>query len=426
MTDSSALVEHFFRHEYGRLVAALTRSLGVRQLELAEDAVQMAMWRALQHWSRRGVPEAPAAWLYRTARNLALDAIRRDATFQRMREEIAVEDIAPDHASGGMDDVVSDESLRLLFLCCHPSIPAESQVALALKIVGGFSVPEIASGLLASVANIEKRITRAKARLREVGQELTGLTIETMEQRHDAVLLVLYLMFNEGFSASHGESALKRDVCDEAIRLTRMLVSHPSMGQAPATAALLALMLMHSARFTTRVDADECVVLLGDQDRTAWNWPQVREAMDWMLTAARGDNLSRYHIEVAIAWEHCRASGLDATDWPRVAQLYQLLIQVAPSPMVRLNATIAQAYAYRTIENAPQVLQQAIDQLLAMPAKDRQQLRPWWDCTMAHLLECCGQADRARWHWRDALTLAGCSASRKLIEKRLHSAESNQ
>ncbi len=301
-SESADLVEHFFRHEYGRLVGVLTRSLGVRHLELVEDAVQMAMWRGLHCWSRQGVPSAPAAWLYRSARNWAIDALRREASFQKARESIGQSQADTACMSLAEDAAIADESLRLLFLCCHPTIPAESQVALALKIVGGFSVGEIASGLLASPANIEKRITRAKTRLREVGEEIASLSVDAMQARLDAVLLVLYLMFNEGFSASQGESLLKRDVCDEAIRLNRMLIDHSLFSQSPAVAALLALMLMHSARFDTRLDADQCVVLLADQDRAAWDWSRVREAMHWMLVAARGERLSRYHIEVAIAW----------------------------------------------------------------------------------------------------------------------------
>ena len=414
MSESAELVEHFFRHEYGRLVGMLTRSLGVRHLELVEDAVQMAMWRGLHSWSRQGIPDAPAAWLYRVARNLAIDALRRESSIQRARDGLAQSFTDGEWASLPDDSAIDDESLRLLFLCCHPSIPTESQVSLALKIVGGFSVGEIASGLLVSAANIEKRITRAKVRMRDLGEEIATLSIDSMQERLDAVLLVLYLMFNEGFSASRGEAVLKRDLCIEAIRLNRMLIAHSLLGQSPATAALLALMLMHSARFCTRVDADECIVLLAAQNRSAWDWSQVREAMHWMLVAARGDQLSRYHIEVAIAWEHCRAATLESTDWRRVAELYALLMRVAPSAMVRLNALIAQSYVTS--------IDVALEALRDMPAADRQQLRPWWDCTMAHLLERLGDLPRAQSHWRDALALAGCTASRRLIEKRLSEA----
>lgn len=416
MSESAELVEHFFRHEYGRLVGLLTRSLGVRHLELVEDAVQMAMWRGLHSWSRQGIPDRPAAWLYRTARNWVIDALRREASLRKAQQSVSETLCDEGYDSLPEDAAVEDESLRLLFLCCQPAIPSESQVALALKIVGGFSVSEIASGLLASPASIEKRITRAKARLREEGEEIATLSIQAMQARLESVLLVLYLMFNEGFSASQGESPLKRDVCDEAIRLTRMLIAQPLhgqplLGQRPDVAAMLALMLMHSARFDTRVDADQCVVLLADQDRSAWDWSRVREAMHWMLVAARGEQLSRYHIEVAIAWEHCRAATLEATDWQCVLGHYKLLMQVAPSAMVRLNAIIAESYATG--------IDGALDSLRAMPAADRQQLRPWWDCTMANLLERQGEKARARSHWRDALALAGSAANRKLIEKHL-------
>jgi RNA polymerase sigma-70 factor (ECF subfamily) len=381
-------------------------------LELVEDAVQMALWRALQNWSRQGIPDAPAAWLFRTARNLAIDALRRETHFQKVREAVSSSVDYEASPNIDIDAPIADDTLRLLFLCCHPAIAPESQIALALKLVGGFGIEEIASGLLSSTSNIEKRITRAKSKLREVGEEIAALTGDCMQARLDAVLHVLYLVFNEGFSASRGESAIKRDVCDEAIRLVRMLSVHPLFAQQPVVAALLALMLMHSARFVTRVDVDECIVLLADQDRSAWDWARVREAMHWMLAAARGEELSRYHIEVAIVWEHCRSVTLAATDWQRVTELYQLLMRVAPSPMVRLNTIIAQSYSLS--------LSSAIEQLLAMPDTDRKQLRPWWDCTMAQLLERHGEPQRARSYWQDALALAGSSASRKLIEKRLN------
>ncbi len=213
-----------------------------------------------------------------------------------------------------------------------------------------------------------------------------------MQARLSSVLLALYLMFNEGFAASDGDSPLKRDVCEEALRLTRMLLHQPDLGQPPAAAALLALalMLMHSARFDTRVDADQCVVLLADQDRSAWDWTRVREAMHWMLVAAHGDELSRYHIEVAICWEHCRAASLHETDWQRVIELYQRLMQVAPSSMVQLNSLIALSYAHS--------IEVAQAQLLSLSAEDRKQLRPWWDCTMAQFLERQGQFARAAAH----------------------------
>ncbi len=324
-------------------------------------------------------PRAPAAWLQRAARNLAIDALRREAMFQNAMQTIAADSLDFDLPLPSDESEIDDEPLRLLFLCCQPSIPAESQIALALKIVGGFSVTEIASGLLASAANIEKRLTRAKSRLREVGEELATLSAQAMQARLDEVLL-LYLMFNEGFSASHGPSAIKRDVCDEAIRLTRMLVAHPAFDDIPSAAALLALMLMHSARFETRLDADECIVLLADQDRSAWNWSMVREAMHWMLVSARGDHLSRYHIEAAIAWEHCRAASLESTDWYRVSELYQLLMKVAPSSMVRLNAVIATSYRDSVAA--------ALEQLLRLSEPDRKQLRPggtarWPSCCSA-------------------------------------------
>ncbi len=393
------LVEHFFRHEYGRLVSMMARALGVRHMQLAEDAVQMAMSRALQSWGRHGVPEDPSGWLYRTARNVAIDSLRRDVRFQKVALQwhdtaIAVSENADIAVLPGD---VADDSLKLLFLCCHESIPPSSQVALALKLVGGFSVNEIASGFMTTPANIEKRITRAKQELKNNRFELADLGIQQLLERRPAALKAIYLLFNEGFSASVGQQVIRRDLCDEAIRLCRMMQSHPSLQDDPVTHALLALMLFHSARFATRLDDRGCIVLLDAQNRSVWDWDRIRQGMQCMLDSARGDVLSQYHIEAAIAWEHCRSPSLAETDWHKVAGLYDRLFEIAPSPMVELNCVIAHSYNQGT---GP-----AIQRLLKFQAQHRKQLRPWWDCAMAQLLQREGRLAEAILHWKDALAL---------------------
>ncbi len=417
MSSADQLIEHFFRHEYGRLLAILTRALGVRHFEIAEDAVQTAMSKALQSWSAQGVPTSPSAWLYRTARNLAIDRLRRANQESQVDSSILdssmmdVQTVANDSADLS-DGAIENDALRFLFLCCHASIPLESQIALALKSVGGFGVQEIASGLLSTKANIEKRLARAKERLRAVGQELASLTVSDMQDRLDAVLLVIYLIFNEGYASLSSATGLRQELCDEAIRQARILVQH-SVGDHPATRALLALMLMHYGRMEERLDDRRCIVLLADQDRSRWNWPMIREAMDWMLRAAEGKCLSRYHIEAAIAWEHCRASDLATTDWARVHNLYQRLLSMVPNPMIRLNAALAISHL-----NGPAI---ALQQLLAMSEEDRRKLRPWWDCSVAQMHWDLAEYSTARSHLRDALALAGNDAQRELIGRKLDS-----
>src|SRR5947209_13911257 len=260
MSEPRGLVEHFFRHEFGRLVAVLTRSLGVRRLDLAEDVVQAALMRALQTWPSRGVPEDAAGWLYRTARNLAIDALRREQTHAQALPRLADEagrDPSPPEAR--FADEIGDEPLRLLFVCCHEAVPAESRVALALKTLCGFSTAEIARGLLTTDANVQKRIERARDRLRERDVDFEPPAAAQLGARLDAVLAVVYLLFSQGCHATHGDLPIRRDLCAEARRLARMLAAQ-SVGDVPAVHALLALMCFHAARLDARVAGDGAIV----------------------------------------------------------------------------------------------------------------------------------------------------------------------
>ncbi len=417
MQDSRTLVDHFFRHEYGRLVAVLTRSLGIRNLELVEDVVQSSLSKALQTWAYKGVPDDPAAWLFRTSRNLAIDVIRRTQTEHRLlstdlfapetREEVANQTVH-------VEEEVGDESLRLLFLCCHPNIPFESSIAFALKTVSGFSTDEVSSALLITKANAEKRIARAKEKLREIGTEITELDSAALESRIDAVQSTIYLLFNEGYASSGGHATLRKDLCEEAIRLARMLIASVPIA-ATTNCALLALMLMHSARFDARVDTYGSVVLLEDQDRARWDWNRIREALDWMAKSAGGTMLSRYHVEAAIAWEHCRAESFGEIDWSRIAMQYKCLERIHPGPMVRLNLAIALSYS-----SSPEI---GLTFLSNIAVEDRTRLRPWWDCAMADVLFRLHNFKEAISHWQDALLLASKPDQRELIAKRIEQAE---
>ncbi len=423
-SDVSSLVEHFFRHEYGRLVALLTNSFGVRQLDLIEDVVQSALSKGLQTWARSGVPDDPAAWLYRTARNLAIDTFRRREIEQRVftvvgqsverlssvaDSQLGTSGHSTDHSARLSDTEPGDETLRLLYLCCHPSIAPESQVALALKIVGGFSVDEIANALLITKASAEKRLTRARDSLRERGTEISELTRESMLERVDSVLSTIYLIFTEGYAATVGEDPIRSDLCEEAIRLARMSNEH-AWSRSPSTAALLGLLLLQSSRMDARVDADGAIVLLADQDRSCWNSGRIREAMHWMTLAADGNELTRYHIEAAIAWEHARADSFATVDWHRVTSLYQTLAMMNPGPMVRLNLVIAQSRAF-----GPLVGLKALE---AFSDEDRRRLRPWWDCAIADVFEQLNRPKDAVAHLTDALALSTNAAQRRLIERK--------
>jgi RNA polymerase sigma-70 factor (ECF subfamily) len=414
MSEPRELVEHFFRHEFGRLVAVLTRSLGVRRLDLAEDVVQAALAQALETWSRRGVPEEPAGWLYRTARNLAIDALRREQTHARALPRLAGEE-ERDSSSPEVRfaDEIGDEPLRLLFVCCHEAVPAESRVALALKTLCGFSTAEIARALLTTEANVQKRIERARDRLRELDVDFDAPGAAQLGARRDAVLAVIYLLFSQGCYVTHDDTPIRRDLCDEARRLARMFAAHP-VGDVPAVHALLALMCFHAARFDARVAPDGAIVLLEEQERSTWNWSDVREGMAWLARSAASDELTRYHVEAGIAWEHCRAPTFAETDWRRIAELYDTLDRIAPSPLHSLNRAVAEAYL-----NGPQA---ALDRLAAVPKEIVPARYPGWRLVLGELHFRLGEHAAAAAAWQEALGLTTARADQEFLRRRLEKA----
>jgi RNA polymerase sigma factor (sigma-70 family) len=339
------LVRHFFRHEYGRLVATLSRRVGVQHIEDIEDAVQSALMTALETWTTADVPDDPSAWLYRVAHNNLFGVLRRRTNTRRLLEQNASE--VKGTPDGGLDPFLSgevqDDLLRMLLVCCDEAIPVESQVVFALKTLCGFGVREIAHRLFASEANVYKRLGRARSRLRELplrpGAELAD---EQYVSRLPAVHKILYLVFTEGYLASHAETAIRRELCDEAIRLATTLAEHPA-GQTPETFALLALMHLHAARMTARQDGSGGLLLLEEQDRGLWDQQEIRIGLGWLANSALGNHFSRYHAEAGVAAEHCLASSFGETRWDRVVECYSLLDRVAPSAIHKLNLAVAVA-----------------------------------------------------------------------------------
>src|SRR5213596_3095580 len=277
----SQLVEHLFRHESGKMVAALTGIFGIERLNLAEDVVQEALARALQTWPYRGVPENPSAWIMRASRNLALDVIRREKIFRAKEAEIVrliERDGSGPDAPIFSEHEIADDRLRMMFVCCHPIIPPEAQVALALKTLCGFNVAEISRAFLTTEAAIAKRLTRAKQKVQEAHVPFEIPTGGELTRRLDSVLQSLYLLFNEGYKASSGDNLVREELCREAIRLTELLAQHPA-GNQPKTHALLALMLLNASRTPTRVDSEGNLLRLKEQDRTHWDQPMIARGM---------------------------------------------------------------------------------------------------------------------------------------------------
>ena len=373
---SHLLVEHFFRHEYGRLVGALTQYFGASEIDLVEDSVQSSLHRALKTWSHRGIPEDPSKWLFRTAKNAAIDTLRRRKRGIEILEEqqIAESELYLPNTDRD-DDLLADDRLRMLFLCADPKLSLDSQISFALKVVAGFSIEEIARALLVSESTIQKRITRAKEKLRETCTSIGPDASICVSERVAAVQTVIYLLFNEGYFSLCDASTLRRDLCDEAIRLATLLESHRGDHQ-PSTFALMALMYFSYGRFQSRMNDANTPVLLEDQDRAQWDWRLFRQGMHWHIRSAHGNVVSRFHVEAAIAWEHCRAPSLEETDWRRIRELYVSLQTMVDSNAIRVGLAVAE-YFVEGIDRAIIVLSAIGNDALASEQAQRNTLLGW-------------------------------------------------
>jgi len=341
MNKSRPLVEHFFRHESARLIAVLTRAFGMRRAEMIEDMVQSAILEAMNSWKHRGPPDNPSGWIHRVARNRILDALRREKTHQQALAHARLE---YDPSAQLMDEWLDDDQLpdsllRMMFVCCHPSLDRRSSIALTLKTLCGFSNGEIARGLLMPEETVRKRIQRSRKQLAQQNIAIELPSKDELIERLSVVHDVLYLIFNEGHSASTGSDPIRDDLCEEAARLCHLLCCDDQLST-PETKALLALMLFHAARLESRTDEDGNALLLEEQDRSKWDTGLIQQGYKW-LNNSRGDAVTQYHLEAGIALEHCKAPTLNKTDWSMIIQLYDRLIAITNSPMYRLNRAIA-------------------------------------------------------------------------------------
>lgn len=333
------LVDHFFRHESGKLVALLTRTFGTHNLALAEDVVQDTLLKALEHWRFHGPPQNPSAWLYTVARNKALDVLRRQQ-FERPwpdQQDIAGTDPLDPHTPG-----LEDEQLRMMFVCAHPNLSPEGQVALMLKTLCGFSVREIARAFMTSEETIQKRLFRAREKLREQPIAFALPPPAELQARLDGVLTAIYLLFNEGYHATETDHPVREELVEEALRLALMLVQHQPTAQ-PAALALLALLCFQAARLATRQTPTGELLALRDQDRTQWNAALINRGLYYLNQSSHGEVITTYHIEAAMAYEHCRAASFEQTNWARLDELYTWLMQVKSDPVVALNHAVVKA-----------------------------------------------------------------------------------
>jgi len=416
----SQLAEHLFRQESGKLVSVLTGIFGIDRLQMAEDVVQEALVRALQTWPFYGVPKNPAAWLMQTSRNLALDIVRREKRFHEKQPEIiaTIEHRMAEHGDDEapmFEDEIKDGRLRLFFACCHPLIPQEAQIALALKTLCGFSPAEIAKAFLTSEAAIAKRLTRARQSIQEQKIPFEIPSGEELSPRLDGVLQSIYLLFNEGYKASSGDSLVRAELCHEAIRLANLLLEHSNADQ-PRTHALLSLMLLDAARLPARTDAEGTIVRLKDQDRSVWNQALIHLGIQHLAQAATGEDLSEYHLQAGIAAYHCTATDYASTNWPAILAQYDRWMEMTDSPIVALNRAVALAKV-----RGPKEGLEAVEAIA-----NRKQLESYY-LTYAVLGEFesqLGRFEEATAHLRKALQLTELKSERSFLSKRLQEFDS--
>jgi RNA polymerase sigma factor (sigma-70 family) len=419
--EVNLLADHLFRHEYGKLVSTLTGIFGSEHLQLAEDVVQDSLVEAISHWSYEGVPDNPAAWLFRVAKNKAINIVKREEYTKRYVSEMvsagqhAWSDQTPKHVFS--EQQILDDQLRMIFTCCHPSLSVDSQIALALKTLCGFSISEIARTFLTTEDTLNKRLVRARQCIREARIPFEVPRGAELEGRMKAVLETIYLLFNEGYSAFRGNEIVRPELCEEAIRLAEIIERHPAIEEKSELYALLALMQLNASRFNARQDKEGNLLTLAEQDRALWDEELIAKGISNLKKSLQGSHVSAYQVLATISAHHSTAADFEGTDWNSILLLYDNLVQLDSSPIVLLNRAIAMSKV-----KGPGSALAELDSL-----KDNLVLKDYhlYYSTKAELSIQLGQYSDALDNLQKATNLVTLDAEKKLIRRRIEHCRTN-
>jgi RNA polymerase sigma factor (sigma-70 family) len=411
------LTDHLFRNEAKKMVSILTKIFGIENLETAEDVVQDTLLQAMNVWKLKGIPDNPSAWLFRVAKNKAIDIIRRNKHSVQFdfsdKEKILLTSeytLTATMENFWKEEFIKDDLLRMMFACCHPQISKENQITLMLKTLCGFSTTEIAKAFLTNEDTVSKRLYRTKEFFRENKIKLTIPSIDEIKKRTDAVLNAIYLLFNEGYNSTNSEELIRKDVIAEAMMLCKLLTENDHTQQ-PEVFALMALICFHSSRSESRLTAEGEIILLPMQDREKWNASLIDEGNEYMNKAAFGDVVSAYHIEAAIAYEHCSAKLFKETNWKRILEYYEWLCKISPSPINELNKAVAVMELYGP--------ERALHELQSINDKKKLESYYLYHSLLGEIYSRINNFSSAKQHFETAIQLTHSETERKMLKNKI-------
>ena len=406
--DSRELAEHFFRTEYGKIVSVITRYIGVNNVETAEDIVQEALLKAVDHWQQNGIPKNPEAWLYTTAKNMTLNILKRKKYQAKYQLEVSRDALKLEQLQFSNEQIL-DEQLKMMFACCHPSISENSQIALILKLLCGFSIPEIANAFFTTNHTVNKRLVRGRKQLRE---NKVSFEIPKKIDAHLAIVLkTIYLLFNEGYSPTQQNELIRIDFCLEAIRLAKLLVDNTSIKDKTDSYALLALMQFNASRFKARINIDKSIVEMEKQDRSKWDKELINSGTQYLNQAMKGNQISKYLILATISANHCIAKSFDQTNWAAILSLYDTLLELEDSPTIRMNRAVALSKVKGT--------KKAIAELKKIEQRSDIAEHPMYHVVLAEFFKEENELSKTIKHFKKAISLTKNERDLKLLEKKL-------